>query len=390
MRIERIVAGSFTEASERTKERFGRDAILLSTHQVGELTELLVGVDDTLAAIHDSGKLPDSGRLPDFDSVLREEIFVPVKAQAGGVEPARAKPPKAEPARVEPVTGESAKVEDGEALVRTIRKELQALERRLAVTGKITRAVPEQIFALLEQGVSASYAHRMLERSEDSAEMAAGLVQDLQPQSVAARCAETPVVLVGPPGAGKTTLSVQLARHLNETTGDGTNGIVGSVRDRRPGARERFFALADGAGLEARWAQAANTTRVLDGSGLETAAEISALLGQAHSGRGRGGEGDLGGDRAVLLCLSANVSRSAAARWLKDTSPVGVLISHWDSMQLPLGLLSLLAESGTPLCGVSASADPAADIEIPDASELQRDLGHLIQLSLHDIPPLTE
>lgn len=364
MRIERIVASSFTEASERTKERFGRDAVLLSTHQVGELTELLVGVDDSLAAIEESGKLPD------FDSVLREEIFVPAKAKAGKVDPVEAKPA----VQTKPVVqAKPANAEDGEALVRTIRQELHALERRLAAAGKVARAVPEAIFALLEQGVSASYAHLMLERSEDSSGMATGLLQDLQPQTVTARCAGVPVVLVGPPGAGKTTLAVQLARQYGETL-----GIVGSVRDRRPGARERFFALADDAGLEARWAQAATDVSVLDGSGLESSEDLSELARQ--SGR----------DRAVLLCLSANVSRSAAARWLKDTMPTGVLISHWDSMQLPLGLLSLLAESGTPLCGVSASADPSADLEVPDRGELQRDLGHLIQLSLHDIPPLSE
>jgi hypothetical protein len=59
-------------------------------------------------------------------------------------------------------------------------------------------------------------------------------------------------------------------------------------------------------------------------------------------------------------------------------------------MQLPLGLLSLLAELKVPLCGVSASADPQAAIELPDNATLERDLSHLIQLSLHDIPPLTE
>ena len=45
MRIERVVAGTFSEASERARQRFGRDALVLSTSKVGNVTELLVCVD---------------------------------------------------------------------------------------------------------------------------------------------------------------------------------------------------------------------------------------------------------------------------------------------------------------------------------------------------------
>lgn len=371
MKIERIVAGSFAEASEQTKERFGRDAILLATHQVGEMTELLVGVDES--QIIPSASVRSTSALPDFDSMLREEIVVtppsipPVATRAPGAVTAK-------PAAVAP--SERPAADDGEALVRTIRKELQALERRLAASGTVSRATPDSIFALLEQGVSASYAHRMLEEGEESAAMAATLMQDLSPQPVMSRCEGRPVLLVGPPGSGKTTLAVQLAQHYAEM-----GSVIGSVRDRRAGARERFFALADEAGLEARWGEAARQAPVLDGSGVTEIAQGDITQGEWTR---------WSADRAVLLCLSATVSRNAAARWLKDTAAEGVLISHWDPMQLPLGLLSLLAELKVPLCGVSASADPQAAIELPDNATLERDLSHLIQLSLHDIPPLTE
>ena len=51
MRIERVVAGTFSEASERARQRFGRDALVLSTSKVGNVTEMepLGPVTDTEA-----------------------------------------------------------------------------------------------------------------------------------------------------------------------------------------------------------------------------------------------------------------------------------------------------------------------------------------------------
>ena len=107
MKIERIVAGSFAEASEQTKERFGRDAILLSTHQVGEMTELLVGVDES--QIIRSASVRSTSALPDFDSILREEIVV---TPASMTPPATRAPAAvtAKPAAVAPSVAEGGAV----------------------------------------------------------------------------------------------------------------------------------------------------------------------------------------------------------------------------------------------------------------------------------------
>ena len=54
MRIERVVADTFSEASERARQRFGRDALVLSTNKVGNVTELLVCIDMEAEAQNDS------------------------------------------------------------------------------------------------------------------------------------------------------------------------------------------------------------------------------------------------------------------------------------------------------------------------------------------------
>ena len=56
MRIERVTADTFSEASEQARQRYGSDALILSTNKVGNITELLVCVE-----AEDNGFVPAPG-----------------------------------------------------------------------------------------------------------------------------------------------------------------------------------------------------------------------------------------------------------------------------------------------------------------------------------------
>ena len=345
MRIERVVANTFGEASERARQRFGRDALVLSTSKVGNVTELLVCVD-----LEEEADMPANAEQMNAASQV-----VPV--QAAGFRAALDE--ELQPTK--PTPSVRVDVEDGTKLVAAIRAELHALEKRLAVATTPV-GLNEGMLSLLEQGVSASYARKLLAHGEDFLAMSKSLVDDLNVVALDNALGRDGLAIVGPAGSGKTTLVMQAGRVIRDCG-------VSALRDTRPGARERFFALADRAELEASWGGVPEGISVFDTGAMDV--EELQRATQALESRG------------IVLCLPAHMQRSSALRWLKSAcTTVGVVITHWNSCEQPLGLLSLLAEHGAPLCGLSATSDVTQALPAIDREQLVTDLARILQLTL--------
>ena len=357
MRIERVVADTFSEASERARQRFGRDALVLSTNKVGNVTELLVCIDMEAEAQNDSSA-PGAAVVGDgfraaLDGVIAGKDAVSVTAAA----------PQS-PSVATPVAAKRVDPEDGLQLVAAIRAELHALEKRLSA-GQVQGGLTSGMLALLEQGVAASYARKLLAEDVEIAAMASGMLADLVTCDLGAVLGVDGLAVVGPAGSGKTTLVMQVARAVAERS----PCSVSALRDARPGARERFFALADRATLEASWGGVPEGISVFD-TGAMDVEELQRACKALET-------------RGMILCLPAHMQRVAALRWLNAGLPIAaVVITHWESCEQPLGLLSLLAERGVPLCGLSATADATAALTPIDRARLETDLARILELTL--------
>ena len=346
MRIERVTADTFSEASEQARQRYGSEALILSTNKIGNITELLVCVE-----AEDDGFVPAPGFREELTSQIAKVL--PKRVNSGA-----------------PVADASASATpsssvDGSALVKAIRQELQALEKRLAVNGG-TPVLMREKMAMLEQGVSAQYAMRLLDHLDDLDAMAQQVIDDL---AIVHGEDISGCHLVGPAGAGKTTLAIQLSIDT---------GMVQSWRDTRPGSRERFFAMTDRAGVEAGWGAKAPANAVVDSAGA-TLGELQEKF-QSISPSPR-----------LILVLPATISRSEALRWLQSSLPIaGVMLTHWDAARMPLGLLTTIAECGKSLWGVSRSADPSARLHPMDVAAIKQGLSLILQLALSEPQSATE
>jgi hypothetical protein len=254
---------------------------------------------------------------------------------------------------------------DGSALVKAIRQELQALEKRLSTSGS-THALMRERMAMLEQGVSSQYAMRLLDHIDNLDAMAQQVIDDL---ALAHGEDMSGCHLVGPAGVGKTTLAIQLSIDT---------GMVQSWRDTRPGSRERFFAMTDRAGVEAGWGAKAPAHAVVDSAGASLG-ELQEKFENASP------------NQRLILVLPATISRSEALRWLQSSLPIaGVMLTHWDAARIPLGLLTTIAECRKSLWGASSSADPSARLQPMDAAAIKQSLGLILQLALSEPQNATE
>lgn len=355
MRIERVVASTFNDASERSRRLYGPDVLLISSSRVGNSHELLVCTD---MSADDAERAPDPASRATFAATMHEEMERRPTRAAAAAGAASAAPA--------PMPATAAEIADGQALVGLIRKELQALEMRLASSNGNVHGLSQKM-SLLEQGVSATYAGRLIEAGLHPAAMADRLLEDLYSVPGRAAFGSRTAVFVGPAAGGKTTAAMQAT--LSIAAERSVPAVVSASRDPRPGAREKFFAMADAARVESSWGGVASGALVVDagGYGLED------LMAE----RPELSEYDL------YLCIPAYLNRSTAARWLDGVRPLaGVILTHWSSAEVPLGLLGCMAERGVRLAGLSSSPDPAVKLTLPAAGTLGGAVRNALELTL--------
>ncbi len=359
MRIERVIGRNFQEASEITKRKFGIDCMVLSTNKVGGSTEMLVAVDSGSAADQISVVMSDAAAAKDATAKAATASF----RSTVDFTPAAA---TAQPTPKAAATDPTASVE-GSRMVEAIRTELVALERRLAQIGEAGDAVALKM-SIVGLGVSASYANSVTGESASANTIAKRIADEICVGSVHDLDQQKQVLFVGPSGSGKTTVVMQAAATL-VSAGDKQAAAVSSLRDTRIGSRERFFALADAAGLEAHWGSAQTEVRVIDSGGLELS-RIQA--GEAATE-----------NRDVVVCLPSYMNRATAQQWINATTqPAGVVISHWDPSMLPLGLLAMLAELKVPLLAVSTGEAPTTPLGSLTNDSIRIGLEHVMQLAV--------
>ena len=357
MRIERVVAGTFSEASERSRKLYGPDVLLISSSRVGNVHELLLCTDTTDS--DDETASGDAVTDTGFVSALQEQMQQrPVNARVE-----RHREPTS--SRPEAKTAESGA--DGAALVGLIRKEFLALERLLATGGVIPRGA-DQRMALLEQGVSAAYAGRLIDAGVDASSMATRLLADLSPDAAGERLGARPAVLVGPAAVGKTTVAMQTALLIASSGGEPP--VVSAARDPRLGARDRFFAMADAAKIESNWGVVAPGSLVIDAGG-----DLRDGIPPMPAGLS---------EHDLYLCIPAYSNRNAASRWFDDIGSVaGVILTHWSSTEVPIGLLAAMAERGLPLAGLSDSDDVTRPLTRAVMSAVHQPVRNAFELALN-------
>jgi len=375
MRIERVVGSSFNEASERSRKLYGLGVRLISSARVGDIHELLVCTDVADIDDDDAVRCASSAGV-DFAEALHAEVVAstfPKRTPRTKASEARAtvsQKPATESAAADQgaAVGIDAAADQGAVLVGIIRRELQALEMRLSGGGK-SPALTDQKMALLEQGVSSAYAESLSAAGTDPRAICERLIADLSFGMGQRTFGSRPALLIGPAAGGRTTVAMQTA-HLVAAAQE-VAPVVSAVRDLRPGAREKFFAIADAAKVVSNWGGVADGSLVVDG-GAYSSVDLQNPPKEFA-------------DYDVYLCIPAYLNRRAASVWLNIAVPLaGVIVTHWSDTEVPLGLIAALAERQLPLIGMSVSADPYTPLVLADSSTVMRALYQIMSLALAD------
>ena len=362
MRIERVVARSFAEASEISRTKFGEDVLLLSSSRVGNSHELLICIDEQIleGPINDDGVSAES-----FREAMRSAIEAPPKNHS--LRKYSEKNASNEFAGNSPPLSENS----GDELIAIIREEIRALEDRLA-----SRAAFESVGLEISNSAPVLGLGGIVKKIfiggnnvKSAAEKFCSVlnIADLNRLSKAQR-----VEVLGPNSSGRSTVCFQLASLLSN--GAIENYAVAAQPDPRRGARERFFSISDRAAAETIWGAVPEHKKVVvDVGGISPSQAFSSRSAESENFR--------------ILCVPSWTAPAAVAGLIGDPAAWdGLVITFWDDQNLPLSLLTLMADSQVPVLGLSWSEAPVEGLTLACPNDLEARLQDAMTLMFEPIP----
>jgi flagellar biosynthesis GTPase FlhF len=415
MELKRILARDTRSAMEQAIQTYGPDVLVISNHQIGAQTELVVAIEvpeadmpTALGSVDASSSVatssPAAATVPaassfrqtlDAASQTRSEPSLTVSAEPVSLvaaAPAAVAAPATSAPAMSTAEQDARDYLRSREIVDLVRDEIAALRREFRMRQQSSAwqsnvhfapAVTPLVQALQEAGMPGALRTLLLDSLSQCSDAQQGL-QAMREQLChhlqrphAALPAEGLHLLAGPSGAGKTLMTARLAQ-LGAQAGCEQVAII-SYQDVRAGAWSQTQMLASQLGIDAFRAGDAQNLRLLvnelssrrlvliDTAGVQMPEHVTQILAQAPTCQAH-------------AVLPADASSATLQRVLGLGLPFrSLLLTKIDEASSPWSLLQFLGDNGLSIAGASCGSR---------LSDLMQDFSieHLVDLAL---APLT-
>jgi flagellar biosynthesis GTPase FlhF len=415
MELKRILARDTRSAMEQAIQTYGPDVLVISNHQIGAQTELVVAIEvpeadmpTALGSVDASSSVatssPAAATVPaassfrqtlDAASQTRSEPSLTVSAEPVSLvaaAPAAVAAPAPSAPAMSPAEQDARDYLRSREIVDLVRDEIAALRREFRMRQQSSAwqsnvhfapAVTPLVQALQEAGMPGALRTLLLDSLSQCSDAQQGL-QAMREQLChhlqrphAALPAEGLHLLAGPSGAGKTLMTARLAQ-LGAQAGCEQVAII-SYQDVRAGAWSQTQMLASQLGIDAFRAGDAQNLRLLvnelssrrlvliDTAGVQMPEHVTQILAQAPTCQAH-------------AVLPADASSATLQRVLGLGLPFrSLLLTKIDEASSPWSLLQFLGDNDLSIAGASCGSR---------LSDLMQDFSieHLVDLAL---APLT-
>lgn len=377
MELKRILARDTRSAMEQAIQVYGPDVLVISNHQVGAQTELVVAIEvpeepQTLSTA-DASPLPAASSVAVAPAAAATSFRQTLDA-ASQVRPEPATDPVSS-APVAPALAMTTAEQDARDYLRSreivelVRDEIAALRREFRIRQQSTAwqtqihyapAIAPLVQALQDAGIPGALRTLLLDSLSHCSDAQHGL-QALREQlshHLQRPSAALPLqglhLLAGPSGAGKTLMTARLAQ-LGAQAGCDQVAII-SYQDVRAGAWSQTQMLASQLGVDAFRASDAQNLRLLvnelanrrlvliDTAGIQMADHMAQILAQAPNCQAH-------------AVLPADASGATLQRVLGMGLPFqSLLLTKTDEASSPWPLLQILGDNDLVIAGASCGS----------------------------------
>ena len=397
MELKRILARDTRSAMEQAIKTYGPDVLVISNHQVGGQTELVVAIEAPVAPTAQAASTqdpvsemaPPAVAVPPKEETIEPGLDFRQTLQAATAPAARSSSEPPAPKESSPSQRSDQDARDylrSREIVEMVRDEISALRREFRMRQQtsawqsglnFTAGVAPLAQALREIEMPGALLALMLESISQASDSSEGLqllreqLRHALKRPVAPLPASGLHLLAGPSGAGKTLMAARLARHAAQSGCDRVALI--SFQDVRAGAWSQMQMLASQLGVDAFRATDSNNLRLLieelshralvliDTPGVQMADHVRQVLAQAPHCQ-------------CHAVLPADASTATLQKVLGQDLPWhSLLITKVDEASSGWALLQFLSNNQVHISGAGQGAglnDLSADFNIEQLVEL--------------------